>query len=47
MSHNDLKHVNWSSLDVLTLPAQRSEACQESPVKGCFSDDVVIKIATT
>ena len=47
MSRKDLRHVNWLSSDVLTLPVWKCETRQESTVKRCISDDVVIKLATS
>ena len=46
MSREDVKHVHWPSLEVLTLRVGKCETRWESAVKRCFSDDIVIKLAT-
>ena len=45
MSRKDLKHVNWPSLEVLSLRICKCETCRESAVKLWFPDDIVIKHA--
>ena len=45
LSCKDVKHVNWPSLEVLTLRVWKCETPWESVVKQSFSDDIVIKLA--
>ena len=47
MSCKDVEHVNWPSLDVLSLRVCKCEARRENTVKQWFSDDIVIKLATS
>ena len=47
MSRKDVKHVNWSSLGVLTLRVWKCVAQRESAVKQCCCDDIVIELATS
>ena len=46
MSRKDLRHVNWPSLEVLTLRVCKYKTRRESAVK-LFSNDIVIKLATS
>ena len=45
MSRKDVKHVNWPSLEVLSLSICNCETQRESAVKLWFPDDIVIKLA--
>ena len=47
MSRKDVKHVNWTSLKVVNLRVLKCETRWESAVKLWFSDDIVIKLATS
>ena len=43
MYRKDVKHVNWPSLEVLSLLVCKCETRRESAVKLWFPDDIVIK----
>ena len=47
MSHKDVKHVNWPSLEVLTLRVCKFETLRERARKLRFSNYIVIKLATS
>ena len=47
MSRKYVKHVNWPRLEVLSLRVCKSETRTKSAVKLWFSDDIVIKLATS
>ena len=47
MSRKDVKHLNWPSLEVLNLRVWKCETRWESAVNLWFSDDIVIKLATS
>ena len=47
MSRKDVKHVNWPSIEVLTLRVFKCETRGGSAIKLWFSDDIVIKLATS
>ena len=47
MSRKDVNHVNWLSIEVLTLRVCKCETRRKNAVKLWFLDDIVIKLATS